>query len=271
MAFTNIIKLDFSSGERHILGRLYSNEKKAWLLGSIAILLYQDEKFQNRTISIVQSWVNSKGHWWWKPAYYFYTYVENLATNVDIESELYNTLVYKMGRLLDFRLDVFSIDDLFYISRFLIYSERARTLMSKTFAGLLKRRKTYQEKQLLIEFYLIFLKEGFWRVSEEYHALPLVACDNKAQHINILPLASGALQKYDTKRPLFNILQAYIKELSGYSVEEKIVKRLKAFFVLWVEHNTRHSYDISKMLKDCKCHLATDILNAVISKTGGQT
>jgi hypothetical protein len=65
-------------------------------------------------------------------------------------------------------------------------------------------------------------------------------------------------------------LQAYLKELSDYSVDEKDVKRLKAFFILWIENNSRHTYDITKMLKDCKCRMANNILEAVKTKIGGQ-
>ena len=269
-AFANIIKLDFSSGERHIFIRLYSNEKNSWLLGSIAILLYRDEKFSGRVVSIVRAWIHSKGHWLWKPAYYFHAYVDKLVSDDDVKAELCKTLAYKIDKLLDFRVDIFSIDDLFYISRFLIYSEGSRTLIAKTFKKILEKRKQYEERELLAEFYLIFLREGYWKVSGDYQALPLVVCDNKSQLLDIQPLASVAIQKYDTKRPLFNLLQAYLKELSDYSVDEKDVKRLKAFFVLWIENNTRHTYDITKMLKDCKCRMANDILDAVKTKIGGQ-
>jgi len=269
-AFANIIKLDFSSSERHIFFRLYSNEKNTWLLGSIAILLYRDKKFSNRIISIVRAWIHSKGQWLWKPAYYFHAYVGQLVSDDDVEDELCKTLACRIDKLLDFRIDIFSIDDLLYISRFLIHSERARTLVAKTFKKILGKRKRYEERELLTEFYLIFLREGYWKVSDGHQALPLVVCDNKNQLLDIQPLASAALQKYDTKRPLFNLLQAYLKELSDYSVDEKDVKRLKAFFVLWIENNTRHSYDITKMLKECKCRMANNILQAVKTKIGGR-
>ena len=269
-AFANIIKLDFTSGERHVFVRLYSNEKNAWLLGSIAILLYKDKKLNSRVISIVRAWIHSKGHWLWKPAYYFYSHVGKLALDDDIEDDLCKMLAYKIDKLLDFRTDIFSIDNLFYISRFLIYSEQARSLISKTFKKLLEKRKQYEERELLTEFYLIFLREGYWKVSSKRPALPLVVCDNKSQLLDIQPLASVAINKYDTKRPLFNLMQAYLKELSDYSVNEKDVKRLKAFFVLWIENNNRHTYDITKMLKDCKCRMADDILSAVKTKIGGQ-
>jgi hypothetical protein len=269
-AFVNIIKLDFSSSERHIFVRLYSSEKNTWLLGSIAILLYRDKKFSSRIISIVRAWIHSKGQWLWKPAYYFHTYIDNLVSDDDVEDELCKTLAYKIDKLLELRVDIFSIDDLFYISRFLIYSERARTLIAKTLKKILGKRKKYVERELLTEFYLIFLREGYWKVSDEHQALPLVVCDSKSQLLDIQPLASVALQKYDTKRPLFNLLQAYLKELSDYSVDEKDVKRLKAFFILWIENNSRHTYDITKMLKDCKCRMANNILEAVKTKIGGQ-
>ena len=267
-AFTSIIKLDFNSGEHHIFERLYSNEKNAWLLGSIAIELYKDENFRERVIKITRKWIASKGHWFWlwKPAYFFHAYVEGFVTNDVIEAELCNTLVHKIDKFLDLRLDIFSVEDLFYINRHLIYSKKARTLITKMLNKLFIKRNGTQDRQLLAELYSIFLQESYWNVSKKNHELPLVVFDDKSQHMDILPLASAALSTYDTKRSLFNILQAYLKELSGYSVSETHVKRLKAYFVLWIEHNAKHAYDICKMLKECKNPLANEILSAIESK-----
>ena len=271
-ALVTIIKQDFSAGVRHIFQRLYSNSNNAWLLGAITLMLYDDENYRDRILPIMNDWVSSRSQWLWKSAYYVYSYVKQGAENDKFDSELRKLLEFRLGRLIDFRIDIFSFDDVLYISRFLIYSERARTLVSKVLGAISKKCMGYDNKQILIMVYLLCLRTGYFAISCEYTAFPLVACDTKNQLLDIQPLVSISLQRYETRQMLFSLIEAYLKELSDYSVEEKVIKRIKAYFVLLAERNSRHVADIVMMLKNCKCQLADDIASTIKAKlylTGG--
>ncbi|MCL2286578.1 MAG: hypothetical protein FWC32_09485 [Firmicutes bacterium] len=259
-AFVNIIKMDFTSGERHIFGRI--NERNAWLLGVIVLKLYEDTSYSDRILSIVKVWISSK-EWHWKPAYYFYAYVE-LRNEDDLhEFEFKKVLGNRVSRLLTRGGDIFSILDILYISQFLIYSERARTLVASIMNSLEKSHTKYQAKMFWAEIYFILLKECYMDVSDKYPLLPLVACDKRDQLLNILPLASKSLERYDIKRPLFILLGAYLTEVSDYTITEDDVKRITAFFVMLVNKNKQHACDILTMLKNCKCRLADDVINSI--------
>lgn len=262
-AFVHIIKLDFTVGERHIFERLRSDERKLWLLSAIALILHDDASYEKRTLPILNSWVSSRGHWLWKAAYYVYAYTEKVSICDAFETAIFKLIKSKMDKLFEYNSIDFAIDDVMYLSRFLIYSERTRAILAQILGEYAKKYKDYYRKQLIALIYLAILGEGYFAVSKSYTLLPLVVCDTKKQLLNIQPVASLALQSYETKRALLSLLEAYLKELSDYRISDATINHIKAFFLILVKYNSRHSYDIKAMLKKCNCLLADEIENVL--------
>jgi len=268
-AFVHIMKLDFTAGERHIFERLRSDERKLWLLSAIALKLHDDTDCEKRILPMLNSWIYSSGHWLWKVSYYVYAYSERGSICDTFETSMSKLIKSKIEKLLgylEYGSCGFTIGDVVYISQFLIYSERARTLLSQILGELAKKHKDYGHKQLLALIYLAILREGYFRVSKKYSALPLIVYDTKQQLLGISPLPSIVLQSYETKREFLLILGAYLKEASDYTLDDATIKRIKAFFIVLLRDNARHSYDIKAMLKRCNCRLADSIANEIKTK-----
>jgi len=259
MAFVNIMKLDYSAGVRHIFPRLYSNSDKAWLLGAIAFVLYNSRIYREKVLPLITEWASSDSFWLWRSAFYVYSYISNDDRNGKFDA--------KVQKMLESRLESFDLTDLQYISRFLIYSESTRTLIARILVNLAVKRKTYNDKQRLAAIYLLCIRIGYYAVTDEYVACPLVACDTKNQLLDIQPLITIALQRHNTRRALFRILEAYLKEISNYSVTVRVTNHVKAYFVLMVEHNPRHRADILMMLQKCDCALAAEISGLIKKKS----
>lgn len=255
-AFVSILKLDFTSGVNHFFPRLYSNPDKYWLLGFIALELYNDPAYRNKILPHIIKWAESGGSWLWKPAIYVYANIKNGEESDELNKKVQKALVSRYSLL---EYDDLRNEYLPYVGTLLTGSERLRTLVSSMFSDLVNDTNNYNKNRLNCLCYLEYLRYGYYLVSSEMTALPLVACDKKQQLESLLPLLKIIISRYDTRQLLFIILESYIREISGYNVEKKTINRIKAFFQLIAENNMHFRDDIALFLKKCTCRLAKEL------------
>lgn len=256
-AFVNILKLDFTAGTYHFFSRFYSNPDKYLLLGFIALELYNDLAYCNKILPYINEWAESGDSWKWKSAVYVYANIKNGEENDEFDEKVGKALASRYNLL---ERDKFRNENFLpYVGMLLAGSERLRTLVASMLGKLVNNTHNYNKKQLNCLWYLELLRYGYYLVSSEITALPLVACDRKRQLENLLPLLEIVLSRYDTRQLLFIILELYIREISGYNVEKKTINHIKAFFQLIAESNPRFRDDIALFLKKCDCKLSKEL------------
>jgi hypothetical protein len=257
-AFANLLKLDFSAGVRHLFPRLLSNPDKCWLFGLIALDLYGDKNYRARILPYLNDWAASNGSWLWRVACFVYANIKPEDEDADFIRQADRALARRFQRL--------TYDDLHYIGLLLIVSERLRTSVLRILNYRLEKARKYDEKIALALVYTHLVRFGYYAVSRDSPDCPLVACDNKVQLESVQPLISSALQRYDTRHLLFVLLEAYLKEISRYSLSDKTKKHITAYFVAMAANNERHAGDILMFLRNSKCSLADELISVIQSK-----
>jgi len=255
-AFTNLLKMDFSTGERHILPRLYSSPDNFWLLGQIAADLYKEAKLRGRILPLLKDWVASGSAWLWRTALYAYAFIEDDIDRFDD----------KLRKAIERRLTTLEPPDLRFIGVLMIPSERVRTLVAEILGKLFSDTRRYGEKMKIAIIYATLLRFGYYSVSAEHTACPLLACDTKNQLACIQPLISSLLVRYPTRKMLFSTIQAYLREVSGYDVGEKTAKHIKAYFAVMADNNPNRIGDILMFLEKATCAMADGLIPIVRAK-----
>jgi len=257
-AFINVMKLDFTAGARHLFPRLYSNPEKYWLLGHIALALYNDKDYRSKILPFITDWTVSESNWLWKAALYVYAHI--------VTGDEDDDFVDKTRRAMELRFTALDTFDRWYIGFIMIISSRLRMLIADILNALITKARVYDERVLLALTYINFLRYGYYSVSESLPRCPLFACDTKSQLMRVQPLITAILPMYSTRRMFFSVIEAYLKEISAYSVDEKTVKHIKAYFSLMAENNSRYIEDILIMLRKCDCTIANAIIPIVEEK-----
>ena len=258
-AFYNVIKLDFTAGMRHIFPRLYSKPEKYWLLGHIALALHNDESCHDKILPFIEDWVLSGSNWLWKSALYVYAYIKEQGRD--------NGFDEKMRQNMEHRFAMLTSSDRRYVGLLMAYSERLRTLTARILNDLIVKTREYNEKIALALAYVEFLRYGYYSVSEENPVCPLLTCDTKAQLMSVQPLITAILPRYQTRHVFFSIIEAYLKEISNYAIDEKTEKHVKAYFSVMAENNPHHVGDILLFLRKCDCSVADVLISIIKTKS----
>lgn len=261
-AFVNIFKLDFNAGVTHFFKRFFSYPDKYLFLGLIAVELYHDPSYRDKILPYINQWAESSGSWKWKSAIYVYSNIEKGEENLEFEQKVKKSLLCRCEML---EYDDLRKENLPYISTLLIGSKQFRSLVASILNELICNTINYQKKQLICLWYLEFLRYGYYLVSEDLIALPLVACDSKKQLEYLLPIINICLSSYDLRKFLFLILESYMKEISKYNVPMKIINSLKAFFMIIMETNNHFSEDVLLFLKKCNCSITKKLVQHMLT------
>lgn len=251
VAFVNIFRLDFNAAVNHFFPRLYSNPDKYWILGFIALELYNDIAYHDKILLHINKWAESSDSWLWKPALYVYANIKNKESDSELDKKIQKSLIKQYSLL--------KYNDLSYIGILLVGSERLRTLIASIFGYLINNTHDYSKKHSICLCYLELLRYEYYLISPKITALPLVACDKKQQLENLFDLLKIVLLRYDTRRLLFVTLESYLKEISSYNVEKNTINHIKAFFQILAESNLQFRNDIILFLKKCHCSLAKEL------------
>jgi hypothetical protein len=251
-AFINILKMDYSWGTERLLTRLYSDTQHAWLLGGIALDLYQDELYHERILCLILKWLQSGSEWLWKPAIFVFAGLS--------ESQSSDLLRIRVINCLKKRICNFSNSDVNFYSQLLWCSEPLRSCTTKVIDMLYSTYNSKLSRLSLVNSYLRILLYCYYYVSRDNLEFPLVACDNKKQQLELRSSISQICSVYDLKKSWLGILQAYLREISRYSRSKTLTRRLTAYFGGAMIDNPRYKEDINLMLSNSECRAATEIL-----------
>ncbi len=255
-AFVNILKQDFTAGVSHFFSRLGSDPNHCWLLSLISRELYRDRQYRDKILPFIGHWIESGSSWLWKSAVFVYAYMDTDDEQEKLDETVRKSLTDRCYKLV--YVDR-SDSNLSYLGKLLTDSERLRTLMASVFHNVACGTHNHNQKRLYCICCLLLIQWGYYFVTSENPILPFVACDKKKQLEQILPTMEIILSLYDMRRHLFRTLQSYLKEISGYDIEKKIIDHLKAFFKLLAGKSPRFRDDIALLLENCNCNLAKEI------------
>lgn len=256
-AFINIIKIDFNAGVANFFNRFVSDPNKYWLLGIIGLELYRDNSFHDKILPHIIQWASSSSDWKWKSALYIYANLSKDEENNIFDKKMEDALINRFGNLV---FDTHFNSNIYYISKLMTGSMRLRTLITSIFHLSMLKAIKYLDKRLLCIIFIQFLYAGYYWVSPNCIALPLVVCDKKQQLEDLMPILNLIITRYDTRQLLFAILESYFIKISVYALPSKILNSLKAFFQLSIARNPNFYKDFITFLKKCDLELTKDLL-----------
>lgn len=251
-AFSRVIALDFANAKKEIFPRLYSRPENMLFLGTLACALLKNPAVKGDALCLVQAWAESE-KWPWKSALLAYAGLEA----AEGYSEFKNLLQENIARHIGF----FRESDIFFLSLALSCSVHARTMICEVLYQKLSDLASKKAgRDEIAEFYLMLVSCCYYRVNRKSPRLVLVACDTKEQQRLLTPVLAQVLSDRGNRKWLFSILELYLKEVSGYSAPEQLVKHTVAYFVNMVTSAPVYKEDISALLRRCSCSVAEEIL-----------
>ena len=256
-AFINIIKIDFNAGVANFFSRFVSDPNKYWLLGIIGLELYRDNDFHDKILPHIIQWASSSSDWKWKSALYIYANLSKDEENNIFDKKVEAALISRFGDLV---FDTHFNSNIYYISKLMTGSMRLRTLIASIFHQTMIKTIKYLDRRLLCIIYIQLLYAGYYWVSPNCMALPLVVCDKKQQLEDLMPILNLIISRYDTRQLLFAILESYFIRISVYTLPSKILNSLKAFFQLSIARNSNFYKDFITFLRKCDLRLTKDLL-----------
>lgn len=255
-AFVRIISLDFDDAERHIFPQLYSNPANAELLGVIGYRLYMFPELTGNAKKMIAQWVRTDYVWFWKSAYMTYFFIKENGVDFPYEEELCKVIRKKCF--------LFKRSDLILIAALLVQSKHCRSMFAKVLHDLYHRAGTREMQMTGALIYINLIRQCYYQVNSSLAELPLVACDTKKQQEDISEIVGKVMSQYHTRRQLYFILKAYLKELSYYHVSERIMNHISAFFFNMMLYDTGNGEDVLFFLNGCQNKAATQIYRILL-------
>jgi len=260
-AFVNLIRLDYEDAENRFFNHLQASPNNIYLLSTIALELYQDMEYQQPIEELLLQWMLSSSWWLWKIPCNVYAQADN--KNEAVCTQKLMDIMY--SRFLEHYDDVCP-----FIGCSLYQSKRLRDVVARSLDNLLEVAQESPNDSILVAIaYLDLLRFGYYRVTAQFPALPLVACDNPDQHRQLRPLLEIMLAKRELRQALFSLLGAYLEEISEYNVAPKICKALQAFFFNAAVASPRHYQDILRFLQGEENTLSREIHSFLASHKNG--
>lgn len=250
-AFSRVIALDFADAKREIFPRLYSRPENMLFLGTLASALLKDPSLKDDVLSITQAWAES-GKWLWKSALFAYAKLDVPEACEKLKDLLQKNIATHM--------EGFSEADMFFLSLALSCSVHVRTMMCEILYQKLSSKTSKKvEKDEAAGFYLTLVTYCYYYVDEGSLELPLVVCDTKEQQQLLAPALAQVLSSRDSRRWLFDLLELYLKEISGYSVPARLVRHTAAYFSNMMRSAPVYQEDVSALLRKCSCGMTQEI------------
>lgn len=252
MAFKRVISLDFRDAKKRIFPKLYSDPYNAELLGTVVYLLLHDDAEQGREAEgILMQWMKSDGEWLWKSA--------SMSCFLLWENGCGLAYETKLKRMIQGRMRNLQWEDWNFMAELLQKSQSFRTMISEVFeAGYVEAENRNQQMEYARR-YLELIQCCYYRVNSTFVELPLVTCDTKNQQECLAQIVKKVMEEYYLRRRLYIILEAYMKELCGYSVSEKVISHISAYFFNMARTGPEYRKDIMAFLKNCRNPVADRI------------
>lgn len=242
-AFVRVISLDIIDAKRRIFPQLYSNSGNAGLLGSLVCKLYEDVALREEVDAIILQWLQSDGTWLWKPACLSYSFFMS-NNNCSFERDLKKAIKKRIFRL--------KRTDLRFIAALLIQSKYFRTMLADILHSVYERSNTREKKLELSQIYINIIRYSYYQVDAFSVELPLVACDTMQQQKYLAQIIAQIMSVYSLRKQLYAIVEAYLKELSGYDFSTNVINHIAAYFYNLGSSDIAYQQDIISLLRNSK-------------------
>lgn len=257
-AFARVSSFDIGYADRYIFPRLCSDSRNTGMLGILMYKLYEDGAAREMTGRILLKWLDSNSKWLWRPVCMTFSFLAEAGINASFEKALERAVC---GRIRDFKCR-----DLKFTASILMQSQAFRDMMARVFQSLFNKADGQEERQFLATIYLRLLRYCYFRVDKKFRELPLVACDTVAQQRLLSPLIGLLMSKYHMRKQLYLILEAYIKEISGYRFSPQMINHIAAYFYILAGTEETYQRDMMDFLRRCEGAAARQIYDRLQKK-----
>lgn len=254
-AFARVISLDFTNAEKKIFPSMYANPGNEELLGTLLYLLYRDTKHRQKAEDILWKWIQSDGKWFWKSTCLTCLLLLENGCEWPYKEEL-KQLIWK-------KMPSFQWKDWSFVVELLFSSPYYRTLFAEILRDACASEHNREKQWFWSEIYVRLLRRCYYKVSDTRSALPLVACDTKAQQFCISPIICTVMRRYPLRKQLYIILEAYLEEIAFYSCSEIMLNHVTAFFFNMSSSASEYHLDILAFLKRCHGRVAKQIYRSL--------
>lgn len=258
-AFTRIISLDFIDSEQRIFPILYTNDDNTSLLGFLGYNLYRDKDLCNKVTQIINQWMNEDKTWHWKSACLVYCNLMNKGIAFQLESELKRLIEKKLLTLLKYNLAFLAR----LASLSLPFNQMLVTIISSSFC----KADTRDKRLRIARIYVNLIRYSYYCVNSSVTNLALAICTTKEQQHCITPIINQIMTVYSLRKQLYIIMNAYLKELSGYHASDKLINYLSAYFYNMTLAGKEYYDDVIYFLENCQCSISTQIYKRLSNLT----
>ncbi len=250
-AFARIISLDFVGAKKRIMSQLYSNHNNIGLLGTLAYKLCKEVGLWKEMEPIFSQWTKYDSTWLWKPACLVYHYFMENGKSFTYETDLIKIIKKQLLQT--------KKTDLTFISALLCQSRHFRTMLTGIFYTSYLNASTRDQKLTWAQIYVNIVRRCYYLVDDLYIELPLVSCDTKEQQNCLTHIIVQVMYIYRLRKQIYVIMEAYLKEISSYSLSINVINHISAYFYNMALAGTEYKQDVIAFLKNCHNKAAKQI------------
>lgn len=240
-AMYNIIKTDFGDSINRLFPQLVSREENKYLMIRLMLLLVEDNETKKNAYEILRRWATSP-KWLWEISLVVYSLADE---ELSFKDELEKTLMRKILESFDEDWGDWSI---YFIGGQMINSLRLRNLISHILHTLATDGGRGKNEYAVAVIYLLTISNAYQFVGKKDVALPLVAVDSKKQVEDIEILLHKVFSDFSLRHGLFEVLEAYLEEISRYETTERLLNQLKSYFYVIAKKSERFNGDVQRFL-----------------------
>ena len=236
-----LISSHIIDAENKLFPRMYTNSDNLFFLANMVYSLYSEIDNKDMAELFIRNWLLSDIAWMWKTLCYIYVQIQNDDSTFKYEKELQRRLLNKVKRL--------NPVDCGFIAWLLMYSKSFRTMMCIVFHDAFAAADNYDRKRSVAQTYINIVRRCYYKVNAHLVELPLAACDTKKQQELLTDILERIMVDFHLRRQLYTILEAYLKELSHYTYDEKVIKHIAAYICNMCYAGEEYREDIRSFLK----------------------
>ena len=206
---------------------------------------------------LIKQWLSDTRGWFWMPVSLVYVLQAETEQSCNYENSLEKILANKITYL--------TKRNGFFLAQLLIQSKKLQILICRIFYRLFQQTDNYGKRKDIAKQYLRLIRMCYYQVDKVKYELPLVVCERFEQHRQLGKILWIVMEEYSFRRQLYIILQAYLKEISEYSVSQKTITYLSAYFCNMYQDES-YREDVISFLKDNQNAVSNMILDRLIKQ-----
>lgn len=223
-----------------IIPALHQNNNNICLLaGYVNRLIVENQREYAQ--KLIEQWLSDTRDWLWMPVSLVYVLQEETEQRCSYENSLEKILAEKITYL--------TKKNGFFLAQLLMQSKKLQILICRIFYKLFQQIDDYGKRKDIARQYLRLIRMCYYQVDKCKYELPLVVCEKYEQQKQLEKILWIVMEEYSFRKQLYIILQAYLKEISEYSISQKTIGYLSAYFCNMCQDES-YWEDIISLLKD---------------------